>query len=106
MQVNQSLKLLKKINSVFHTIMEDGNAVSALEKQLLRSYVIQFYERFPNKDQFWNKNNFVDKLWGSDELRKWLVAGWTEDQIRATWQEDLARYKQMRKKYLLYDDFE
>jgi len=49
MQVNQSLKLLKKINSVFHTIMEDGNAVSALEKQLLRSYVIQFYDSILDK---------------------------------------------------------
>ena len=44
MQVNKSLKLLKKINSVFHSLMEDAESISKLEQELLKSYVIQFYD--------------------------------------------------------------
>lgn len=44
MHANKSLKLLKKINSVFHTLMEDPTSVSALEKELLKSYIVQFYD--------------------------------------------------------------
>ncbi len=44
MHVNKSLKLLKKINSIFHTIMENSESVSALEQELLKSYVVQFYD--------------------------------------------------------------
>jgi len=76
------------------------------QKKFDLSYVIKFYKLFPDKDKFWKTNNFIDKLWGSDDLRKWLAAGWTEEQIRATWQDNLAQFKEMRKKYLLYADFE
>jgi hypothetical protein len=31
--------------------------------------------------------------------------GKTEDEIRASWQPALNKFKQIRKKYLLYDDF-
>ncbi len=31
---------------------------------------------------------------------------WTEEQIRDSWKEELTEYKAMRKKYLLYEDFE
>ncbi len=44
MQIDKSLKLLKKINTVYHDILEDGDGASALEQQLLRNYVIQFYD--------------------------------------------------------------
>ena len=39
---------------------------------------------------------------GTNVLRQQVVAGLTEDQIRESWQKDLAAYREMRKKYVLY----
>ena len=44
MQVNKSLKLLKKINSVYHSLIDGSESVSRLEQELLKRYVIQFYD--------------------------------------------------------------
>jgi len=46
-----------------------------------------------------------DKLAGTDLLRKQIIQGLTADQIRASWQKDLENFMQIRKKYLLYEDF-
>lgn len=67
-------------------------------------YVLDFYSKAPEK--FFARPEFFDKLAGTDKLRKQIIAGWTEEQIRASWKEELTEYKTMRKKYLLYDDFE
>jgi len=45
-------------------------------------------------------------LAGSDQLRKQLIAGKSETEIRESWQADLAAFKGMRRKYLIYEDFE
>ena len=69
-------------------------------------YLLDFYQKSPNKDRFFARPDFFDKLAGTDELRKQIIAGWNEAKIRAGWADDLATYKQLRKKYLLYPDFE
>ncbi len=66
------------------------------------SYLIDFYNNMSNKDQFFLKSNFFDKLAGSNLLRKQIQAGMSEVDIRATWQEDLEAFKEIRGKYLLY----
>jgi uncharacterized protein YbbC (DUF1343 family) len=55
-------------------------------------------------EKFFTRPEFFDKLAGTDELRKQILAGWTEEQIRDGWKEELAEYKAIRKKYLLYED--
>jgi uncharacterized protein YbbC (DUF1343 family) len=75
-------------------------------KKVNLSYVIDFYRDFPDKKNFFLETLFFDKLAGGDDLRKQIIVGKTEAQIRATWQEGLEKYKAMRKKYLLYPDFE
>ncbi len=67
-------------------------------------YVLDFYKKSP--DKFFARPEFFDKLAGTDKLRKQMLEGWTEEQIRDSWKEELAEYKAMRKKYLLYEDFE
>jgi len=69
-------------------------------------YILDFYDKMPDKSKFFTRPEFFDKLAGTDELRKQILAGKTEDEIRASWEQDLAAYKGMRKKYLLYADFE
>lgn len=66
--------------------------------------LMEMYRLAPQKDKFFIP--FFEKLAGTGELRKQIAAGMSEEAIRATWAKDLAAYKAMRKKYLLYADFE
>ncbi len=72
-------------------------------KGLNLDYLINTYQNYPNKKDFFLKNLFFDKLAGSAELRKQIIGGRTADQIKATWQKDLNEFKQLRTKYLLYN---
>jgi len=47
---------------------------------------------------------FIDKLAGTSALRKQIESGQSEEQIRESWKPQLEKYRQMRKKYLLYSD--
>ena len=66
------------------------------------SYLVDFYKQFPNKETFFLKNNFFDKLAGTDELRKQIIAGKSVSEIRISWKKDLDNFNQIRSKYLLY----
>lgn len=68
------------------------------------NYLIDFYQNYPNKKAFFN--NFFVKLAGTVNLQRQIESGKTEPEIRATWQKDLTKFKNIRKKYLLYADFE
>src|SRR5690606_867459 len=48
-------------------------------------YLIDFYEKAPFKDTFFARPEFFDKLAGTDELRKQIIAGQSEAQIRESW---------------------
>lgn len=77
------------------------------EKKLKLEWLIELYKASPNKADFFNfklsnqMNNF-DKLAGVSTLRQQIVAGKSEQEIRASWEPGLSRYKTMRKQYLLY----
>ncbi len=68
--------------------------------QFTLSYLIEFYKKSKNKDKYFNA--FFDKLAGTGSLKKQIIAGLSEDEIRLTWQENLEKYKKIRVKYLLY----
>jgi uncharacterized protein YbbC (DUF1343 family) len=51
-------------------------------------------------------NSYFDKLAGSDNLRNQIREGKNEEEIRLSWKEDIRAFKTVRKKYLLYTDFE
>jgi len=72
------------------------------EGQINLGYLIDYYNQMPQKDKFFLSNNFLDKLAGTANLRKDILAGKTEAEIRAGWQKGLEDYKAMRVKYLLY----
>lgn len=59
------------------------------------------------KQPFWTMNGkklWIDQLSGTDELRKQIEAGLSEEEIKATWQKDLEDFKKIREKYLIYKD--
>jgi len=64
-------------------------------------YIRAMMQRTP-RGQFFLKNNFFDKLAGTSTLRQQLQEGWSDEQIRASWQPALDHFKTIRKKYLLY----
>ena len=68
------------------------------------SWLLDSYMTFKDDPKFFTP--FFDKLAGTDLLRKLMQKGANEDEIRASWQKDLTEYKKLRKKYLLYPDFE
>jgi uncharacterized protein YbbC (DUF1343 family) len=68
------------------------------------SFLLDFYYKLGRKYDFFN--NYFDKLAGTRELQKQIVAGFNEEEIRITWYDELKHYKEIRKKYLLYPDFE
>lgn len=67
-------------------------------------FLLTAYRDYPDKAAFFLKNNFFDKLAGTDQLRKQIVAGATEEEIRASWKEDLTAFKEVRERYLLYEE--
>lgn len=53
--------------------------------------------------QFIDQPAFFDRLAGTSELRKQIVAGWTAKEIRASWKPAIQEFRKIRSKYLLYD---
>ncbi len=66
------------------------------------TYLMDFYQDFPDKENFFLANKFFDTLAGTDKLRKAIIAGKTEAEIRASWNAGLEDYREMREAYLLY----
>ncbi len=87
-----------------------GSPSQVLEKvdgRLRLQWVIEAYRLFPQKDQFFiNSGRTFNTLAGTDELLTQIRNGLTEDEIRESWQPGLEKFKEIRKKYLLYKDFE
>ncbi|WP_448697973.1 exo-beta-N-acetylmuramidase NamZ domain-containing protein [Mucilaginibacter sp. AW1-3] len=72
----------------------------AEEGKINLKWVIDLYKVFPDKEHFFTA--YFTKLAGTDQLRKQIEAGKSEEEIRLSWEPELSRYKIMRKKYLLY----
>ena len=82
--------------------LQKAGAEIVKNKRLNLGYLLTMYRK-SDKNTFFLKNNFFDKLMGNSELRKQVKQGLTEKQIRESWEPGLSEYKTMRKKYLLYD---
>jgi len=74
------------------------------DRQINLGWLMFAYENFPDKDGFFTA--YFDKLAGSAKLRQQIMLGLSAEEIRSSWSEDLAAFKKIRKKYLLYPDFE
>ena len=72
------------------------------EGQLNLEYLLDFYHAYPQRDQFFLKNGYFDKLAGGTALRQQIQSGFNASETRASWQEGLNNFKMIRAKYLLY----
>ena len=97
-------------NRLYGGTLCKGECPGAEEMQTLRnrgftlSYLLDAYKHWKDSSAFFVP--FFDKLAGTDALRKQVVAGMQEKEIRKSWKKALSHYKKTRKKYLLYRDFE
>ncbi len=84
---------------------DKDSVLKKLNKKIQIKYLIEAYNLFPGKDSFFLKNNFFNKLAGNDKLMQQIKDGKSEIEIRKSWEPQLMKFKAIRKKYLLYADF-
>lgn len=78
-----------------------------IDGRVRMKWILQSYKMFPGKDTFFiNKGSNFNRLAGNDDLIQQVKNGATEQEISDSWKADLTRFKSIRKKYLLYKDFE
>lgn len=63
-------------------------------------YVIDAYNKTGLGEEFFTK--FFELLVGRGDIRTMIMEGKSADEIKATWADDVARFKAQRKPYLLY----
>mgnify|MGYP003384536681 CR=1 FL=1 len=67
------------------------------------SFLIKWHKAFQiTNTTFFTRASFMDKLSGTDKLRKAIIAGQTAQEIKLSWQQGLHKFKRLRKPYLLY----
>ncbi|TAH03506.1 MAG: DUF1343 domain-containing protein, partial [Sphingobacteriales bacterium] len=87
--------------------------VNKINNQVQLKWLLEAYRLFPQKDSFFiypksgkMEESFFNKLSGNNALWQQIKNGTTEAAIKASWQPHLNEFKAIRKKYLLYEDFE
>lgn len=79
------------------------------KKQINLEWMLELYKAFPDKERFFdykqsNQINDIAKLVGTHDFKKQVMSGMSEADIRKSWEPGLSKYKEMRKKYLIYKD--
>ncbi|MBI1783014.1 MAG: DUF1343 domain-containing protein [Sphingobacteriales bacterium] len=89
------------------------NVLNKINGRIQLSYLLNAYKLFPNKDSFFlpaksgkQEDYFFNKLAGNATLMQQIKDGKSEEEIRKSWQANIQKFKAIRKKYLLYNDFE
>ena len=84
---------------------EDLRNYPEIKEKLDLSFVINAYKNFDKKSQeFFLKNLWFDTLAGTDELRKQIISGKSEEEIKNSWKQDLQNFEKIRTKYRIYED--
>lgn len=65
-------------------------------------YVIDAYRNLALGEKFFTRMFLL--LTGVDYIKEMIIAGASTDEIRARWQDDVAEFKLLRRKYLLYEE--
>jgi uncharacterized protein YbbC (DUF1343 family) len=113
---NEGAKSSKHYGKVCYGWDLSGTPEDVLKKvdnRIQLKWLIEAYKLFPQKDSFFllpksgnMEQSFFVKLSGNNELWQQIKAGKSEEEIRKSWEPKLNEFKKIRKKYLLYEDFE
>ena len=86
----------------------DGVDLSGMTEEEARQvgfslrYLLDAYKHL-NMDNYFFRS-FFELLVGQDYVRKMILQGKNEEEIRACWQDDVAMFKEQRRPYLLYEE--
>ncbi|MUU79635.1 exo-beta-N-acetylmuramidase NamZ family protein [Winogradskyella endarachnes] len=72
-----------------------------VERHFTLKYIMDAYKHSTDKSKFFNTSNFTAHA-GTKKLQQQIEAGLSESEIKATWQDDIAAFKIIRQKYLIY----
>lgn len=113
---NKGAKSGKHFGEVCYGWNLSGTPQEVLEKtdnQIELKWLIEAYRLFPDKKHFFiapksgnMEQSFFNKLAGNNDLWQQIRDRQTEQEIRTSWQPELNNFKRIRKKYLLYKDFD
>ncbi len=89
-------------NPLYNGLICYGEDLTQVEKvdRLELKWLLKAYNESRDQSKFFN--SFFTKLAGGLVLQNQIEAGFSEETIRASWQEDLDAFKKMRSDYLLY----
>ncbi len=86
--------------------------LAKVDNKVQLKWLMEAYKLFPEKDKFFllpksgkMEESFINKLAGNNDLWQQIRDGKSEKEIRESWEPKLGEFKQIRKKYLLYEDF-
>lgn len=97
---------LKGLKCRGHNLTLTAQKLLMTENHFSINYLIDAYHHFPDKEKFFSNGAVFDKLAGNNTLRKQIINDIPEKEIRESWLPELTNFKILRKKYLLYPDFE
>lgn len=66
------------------------------------SYLVEAYHNLAMGEKFFTQ--MFEKLIGVSYVREMIMAGYSAEEIEARWVEDVERFKEQRRKYLLYNE--
>lgn len=81
-----------------------GEMFIKYNRKLYLFWILSIYKNCETKNKFFN--NYFNLLAGNDILKKQIIEGKSEEEIRASWEPELGKFKDIRKKYLIYPDLE
>lgn len=81
----------------------NNDVIDSISQGIQLDIIINAFKNFPDQKLFFN--SFFKKLAGNDILQAQIKQGYTAKEIRASWYEDIEKFKKIRKQYLLYPDF-
>jgi uncharacterized protein YbbC (DUF1343 family) len=100
-----SKPLLEGQNCFGEMVAENAtDALKTINKKLELKWLMKAYKWYPAKKDFFIP--FFEKIVGNNTLQQQIVSGKSDSEIRKYWQKDLITFKKIRRKYLLYKDFE
>ena len=65
-------------------------------------WLIEAYKNSSDKTKVFNTKNFTRHA-GTSQLQQQIEEGWSEEQIKKSWEKDLESFKKIRAKYLIYE---
>lgn len=87
-----------------YELTDFGNIMIKNYQKIYLFWLKGTYKDYPDKTKFFN--SYFNQLAGTDKLRQQIESGVSDDEIHKSWLPAINEFKKIRKRYLLYTDFQ